>query len=258
VDKGRKADLALQATARRITGAGTFVMIARAAGALLTQAGFALALSACAAGPVRMAQPEGLGRDAAFYPIRGVWSGDTGYFAVAGHVGGFTRGAKALTEIGFLDLRSASAAFDIVGPELPGAIDAICDAEDDATAGPEPDDEKSVLCEFDLDGSPTDWALELDPAPDDPKLRRGVITLDAATLSLRSTNAAAPDGRASRMTTGYVLEGEGGVVGTVELTVEPPLLRVSASAGPAERRAALVAAAALAVLAGPHAAPADG
>jgi hypothetical protein len=236
-------------------------MIARAAGALFAQAGIALALAGCAMGPVRMAQPEGLGRNA-IYPIRGVWTGDNGYFAVAGHVGGFTRGAKALTEIGFLDLRAASAAFDIVGPELPGAIDAVCDADEPSVikgpAGKIAGEGRSVLCEFDLDGAPTDWALELDPTPEDPRLRRGVITLDAATLSLRSTNAAAPDGMETRVTTGYVLEGEGGVVGTVELTVEPPLFRLSDTAGPAERRAALVAAAALAVLAGPHAAPGDG
>lgn len=236
-------------------------MIARAAGAQLFRAGIALALVGCTVGPVRMAQPEGLGRSAV-YPIRGVWTGDSGYFAVAGHVGGFTRGAKALTEIGFLDLRTASAAFDLVGPELPGAIDAVCDADESSVIegqAPGADGEAlAALCEFDLDGAPTDWALELDPAPEDPRLRRGVITLDAATLSLRSTNDAAPGGIEARRTTGYVLEGEGGVVGTVELTVEPPLLRLSETAGPAERRAALVAAAALAVLAGPHVAPAEG
>jgi hypothetical protein len=238
-------------------------MIARAAGARLTLAGIALAVAGCAMGPVRMAQPEGLGRNAAVYPIRGVWTGDSGYFAVAGHVGGFTRGAKALTEIGFLDLRTASAAFDIVGPELPGAIDAVCDAAEpsviaaSAAAGTD-GAERTVLCEFDVDGAPTDWALELAPATDDPGLRRGVIALDAATLSLRSTNAAAPGGIGARRTTGYVFEGEGGVVGAVELTVEPPLFRLSETAGPAERRAALVAAAALAVLAGPHAGPGEG
>jgi hypothetical protein len=234
-------------------------MIARAAGAQLIRAGIALALAGCAMGPVRMAQPDGLGRNAAIYPIRGVWTGDSGYFAVAGHVGGFTRGAKALTEIGFLDLRTASAAFDIVGPELPGAIDAVCDADEPSVikgpAGAIASEGLAVLCEFDLDGAPTDWALELDPTPEDPRLRRGVITLDAATLSLRSTNAAAPGGVEARMTTGYVFEGEGGVVGTVELTAEPPVFRLSDTAGPAERRAALVAAAALAVLAGPHGGP---
>jgi hypothetical protein len=236
-------------------------MIARAAGAQLLRAGIALALAGCAMGPVRMAQPDGLGRNVV-YPIRGVWTGDNGYFAVAGHVGGFTRGAKALTEIGYLDLRAASAAFDLVGPELPGAIDAVCDAEAPSVVegqAPGADgEERAVLCEFDLDGAPTDWALELDPAPGDPRLRRGVITFDAATLSLRSTNAATPGGIEARRTTGYVFEGEGGVVGTVELTAEPPVFRLSALAGPAERRAALVAAVALAVLAGPHAGPGEG
>jgi hypothetical protein len=237
-------------------------MIARAVGAPLTLAGLALALAGCATGPVRMAPTEGLGRDAAVHPIRGVWSGDSGYFAVAGHVGGFTRGAKALTEIGYLDLRTASATFDVVGPELPGAIDAVCDAAEpsviEASEAAAAASERTVLCEFDLDGAPTDWTLELAPTPDDPRLRRGVVTLDAATLSLRSTNAASPGGITARRTTGYIFEGEGGVVGTVELTAEPPVFRLSSAAGPAERRAALVAAAALAVLAGPHAAPAEG
>jgi hypothetical protein len=146
-----------------------------------------------------------------------------------------------------------------VGPDLPGAIDAICDAEEPSTAlgadGAAGGGAKAVLCEFGLDGAPTDWTLELDPAPDDPRLRRGVISLDAATLAVRGTAEVEPRGAAARITAGYVFEGEGGVVGTVELTVEPPVLRLSAAAGPAERRAALVAAAALAVLAGPHGAP---
>jgi hypothetical protein len=237
-------------------------MIVRASGALLTQVGLALALAGCSMGPLRMGLPEGLGRDAAVYPIRGLWGGDSGYFAVAGHVGGFTRGASALTEQGVLDLRAASAAFDIAGPELPGAIGAICDAAETSVvrpgAEPPPAGARAVVCEFDLDGAPTAWTLELDPSPDNPRLRRGVVSLDAATLALRSTNAVAGGGLEARQTTGYVFEGEGGVVGAVELTADPPVFRLSAAAGPAERRAALVAAAALAVLAGPQPDPGDG
>jgi hypothetical protein len=213
----------------------------------------ALAAAGCAMAPPRMAQPEALRRGVEIAPIRGAWSGDSGYVAVAGHVGGFSRGPKALTDIGLVDLRTASAAFDLIGPELPGAIDAVCDADDAALRGDSAAEEGSGLtCDFGLDGLQVDWTLELGAAADDARARQGVIALDGGTLAIAST-ARTQAGGLAPFFTGYVFSGEAGVVASVDLTADPPALRVATGTPPALRRAALVGAVALAVLSGPRA-----
>ncbi len=221
----------------------------------LAIAAAALALGGCSAPRPLFVQPPGLERDAETHAIRGLRGGNSGYFALAGHVGGFARGPDALTAAGFTDLRPGSVAFDIAGPELPGAIEAVCDADAQTVAGAGPPDAGEapamLHCDFALDGGPTDWRLALERAPGDARQSRGEIALDAAALVLRSGPRSGDAQGGDGPIAGYAMEGPDGAVASLDLSVEPPLLRLSSRATPPQRRAAIVAAAGLSALAGP-------
>ena len=214
-----------------------------------------LTLVACAAiRPAQMALPDSL-RATAPTSIEGMGAGQTGTFRLADAAGRYARAATRLEHFGDLaDFDRGRASFTVEGLAAK-PLSARCMVRQTTmtigVVGFEPT-KLAYECDFDSLGQPAAARFTLQEGRDAgvPKTlqaqRRGRIELGSTVLALRSVHAVEGSPLPLDTPIGYVFEQDGRAVGAVELNGPTPRVWLP-PAGDDTRRAAVIAALALAV-----------
>lgn len=215
-----------------------------------------LVLGACGAvQPARMNLPEPL-RTSTPVPVEGMTAGQRGEFRAAGYHGQYVRSATRLEifeDLAVFDRGRASYTLDGV---MEGPLSARCTVRQTSVTigivGFEPK-KLAYECDFDAQGKAAGVRFTLQEARDagTPKTlqaeRRGRVDYGTQTLALRSVHALEGSPFPLATPIGYVFEQDGRAVGAIELNGLTPRLWLPA-ANDDTRRAAVVAAMALAIL----------
>ncbi len=217
-----------------------------------------IAITACVSvSTARMVQPTSLGSPADTLAVSGVGPGRTGTFVAGPFSGSFRRDD---TRLGIFDplveRRSGAVSFDLVGPDIYGAITADCTVRSlTLNAGPvslEPEPTR-LTCSFQHEGRVIPASLTAETVREGAagafgrETRRGRIALDRTVLTIRSEHKLQGSGLGLAAPAGYVFEANGAAVGSVEITGQPQI-RFAAGSDPAVRRAVVAGALALGLM----------
>ncbi|WP_298127041.1 hypothetical protein [Brevundimonas sp.] len=222
--------------------------------ALFFAAVSALALGGCASiQPARMALPQELASTAVTLPVTGIGGGRSGLFRAGSYSGRYSRSDERIALFDPLfERRDGRTDFELTGPEVVGSIRVACRAQ-----------ERTVtLGVLSVETQPMAFGCDISSAGSDRTRlevrayregvggrlmrheRRGEITLDGASLQIRSVHDVEGSGVQLATPIGYVFELDGIPVGAVEINGSPVIRHVP-EADPSVLRALTVAAIAL-------------
>lgn len=211
----------------------------------------AAVLSGCAAlRPAQMKLPGGLAAHTEPGRVTGLGGGTRGTFQLAGNGGSFTRSASRLAlfdDLAVID--RGGAGFTIAGPDFAQPVSARCVMRQTTmqirVIAFTP---KKLAYECDFDGAAARLSLqEAAGSALGRAERRGELVLDGITLTMRSVHDLVGSSLAVQAPIGYVIEYGGQPIAAVELNGTEPQLRLPSNHSD-QRRAALLAALALALL----------
>jgi hypothetical protein len=222
--------------------------------ALLFAAVSTLAIAGCAAiQPARMAMPQNLASSAVTVPVTGIGAGRSGAFRIGPYSGRFTRSDERL---GIFDpvfeRRDGRTDFELTGPEIVGSIRVACRAQERTVS----------LGVLSVEAQPMAFSCDIASAGFEParlevrahregmggrlmrQERRGEITLDGATLRIRSVHDVEGSGIQLATPIGYVFDQDEASVGAVEINGSP-IVSYDPAVSSSARQAILIASVAL-------------
>lgn len=222
--------------------------------ALLFAAVSSLALGGCTSiQPARMALPQELASTAMTLPVTGIGAGRAGLFRVGPYSGRYSRSDERLALFDPLfERRDGRIDFELTGPDIVGSIRVACRSQEGTV----------TLGVLSVDARPMALGCEIHPPGAGParleirahregvggrmmrQERRGEISMDGATLQIRSVHDLVGSGVQVATPIGYRFELAGASVGAVEINGRSIILYDPAVDARA-RRAILVASVAL-------------
>ena len=200
--------------------------------------------------PAQMKLPDGLAERTEPARVTGLGGGTRGTYQLAGHGGSFTRSASRLAlfdDLAVFDRGRAS--YSITGPAFAQPVSARCVMRQTTmqirVIAFTP---KKLAYECDFDGAAARLSLqEAAGSALGRTERRGELVLDGVTVTMRSVHDLVGSSLAVQAPIGYVIEHGGQPIAAVELNGTEPQLRLPSNHSD-QRRAALLAALALALL----------